>query len=174
MNNDKLYGIVNGVYYCNMDKQNEINEKIYERNIPSLPLQPQYGIRPIGTKFNTLPIISSHKKTNISCNNYSEFNINNTFNPGNSTAPWSGFSSNINVESTLRNQFFGIQKCLQKEYIPSSQSELYHSKIPLNQRYIGPNNLLFEELEFNGFDPEPSNMEKQFYHNHTRQQVKNL
>jgi len=171
---NKMYGVVNGVYYCNMEKQNEINEKIYERNIPSSSLQPSYSIRPVGTKVSVMPIISPYTKSNVPCQNYGIYNIESTFNPGTSQAPWSGFSSNINTESILRNQFFGNQRCDQKEYVPQSNSDLYYSRLPVAQQYVGPNNLLFNEFEFSGFDPEPVNINKNFYHNHTRQQIKNL
>ena len=45
------------------------------------------------------------------------FNPANTFNPGTANAPWSGFSTNINTESQLRNQFFALQRNDQAEYI---------------------------------------------------------
>ena len=174
INNNQMYGVVNGVYYCNIAEQNEISEKIYERNIPSSPLQPAYSIRPVGTKISTMPIISPFSKPNIPCKQYGTFNIETTFNPGNAEAPWSGFSANINTESKLRNQFFGNQQCEQKEWVPQSNSDLYYSRLPVAQRYFGPHSNLFNESEFASFDPEPENLEKKFFHNHTRQQVKNL
>ena len=52
---NRLFGVVNGMYQCNLDRSNELNERIYERNVPSSTLQPQFGIRPVATKYE-LPI----------------------------------------------------------------------------------------------------------------------
>ena len=53
---NKLYGVVNGLYQCNLDRASELSERMYERNIPSSTLQPQFSIRPVSTKYDILPI----------------------------------------------------------------------------------------------------------------------
>ena len=53
---NRLFGVVNGIYQCNLDRSNELNQRIYERNVPSSTLQPQFGIRPVATKYEMLPI----------------------------------------------------------------------------------------------------------------------
>ena len=43
-----------------------------------------------------------------------------TFNPGTAVAPWSGFSSNVNKESELRNMFSKVRMCKPKSSRPES------------------------------------------------------
>ena len=57
------------------------------------------------------------------------YDIKTTFNPGNAEAPWSGFATNINEESKLRNQFFALQNCEQANYVPSTTSDMYTVKV---------------------------------------------
>lgn len=98
----------------NFNNQNNINKKISDRNIPSNMLQPYLDIRPISTKYTYFQIIDSENNNKI--NQLPTYNIANTFNPGNTKSPWSGFNSNI--ESELRNQTFKLQKCDQRINMP--------------------------------------------------------
>jgi hypothetical protein len=75
------------------------------------------------------------------------------FNPGNAVAPWSGYATAVNVESTLRNQFFALQKCGQSEYVPSSKSDLYNVRIDSRQiEQTHP--LLFKTEKFAPMNPD--------------------
>ena len=42
-------------------RNNSINQKIYERNIPSHNLQPYLNVRPVMTKYSILPIVDPRK-----------------------------------------------------------------------------------------------------------------
>ena len=53
---DKMYGVTDGVYICNQERADELNNRISSRNIPSNGLQPQYSIRPTCTKYGYMPI----------------------------------------------------------------------------------------------------------------------
>ena len=90
-----LFGVVDGVYQCNLDRSNELNERIYERNVPSSTLQPQFGIRPVATKYEILPIFDRRMPPTVPIKHELPYNIQSTFNPGTSQAPWSGFAGNI-------------------------------------------------------------------------------
>ena len=103
----------------------EDNRRIYDRNIPSAKLQPYLDVRPVMTKYSYLPIVDPRRQLDTKLNELPTYNINSTFNPGNDMAPWSGFASNINTESILRNQIYALQSCSQSEYVPSSNSDLY-------------------------------------------------
>ena len=35
----------------------KMNQELYERNIPSAPLQPYLDVRPVSTKYSILPIV---------------------------------------------------------------------------------------------------------------------
>tara|TARA_A100001011_G_C14146389_1_gene772059 strand:- start:22 stop:528 length:507 start_codon:yes stop_codon:yes gene_type:complete len=166
-----MFGVVNGCYSCKYDNVDENNERLFDRNIPSTNLQPQYGIRPVSTKYSILPIVDQRKKVTVPLHKYNNFNVDTVFNPGNSKSPWSGFANNVNLESTLRNQFFALQKCEQSEYVPSSKSDLYNTKIdykPVQQNHP----LLFEKQDFNHFNPNVFNLGNEFFNNSTRNQLK--
>ena len=101
-----VHGLVDGVYYCGIERTQQLNSRIAERNIPSGPLQPQFSLRPVSTKYALLPIVDRQPKSNVPIKTLPTYNPAITFNPGSAFAPWSGFSTNINEESKLRNQYF--------------------------------------------------------------------
>ena len=103
--NEKMHGVVTGYFRCNEARDEELNNRISDRNIPSTSLQPQYSIRPVATKYGYMPILDQNKKVDTPLKSYTQYSTSHVFNPGNSKAPWSGFSNNVNIESTLRNQF---------------------------------------------------------------------
>ena len=39
----KLYGLPDGVYYCQQERTQQLNERIANRNIPSAFLEPQFS-----------------------------------------------------------------------------------------------------------------------------------
>jgi hypothetical protein len=174
-----MYGVVNGLYYCNLDRNLELDNRIYERNIPSSSLQPSFGIRPVSTKYDLLPIVDRYKPATVSCTRNAStpiYNINTTFNPGNATAPYEGYASNVNTESTLRNQFFALTDCPQADYIPSSNSDLYQWTFQSKTRNEpNPHTLLFEQQQFNQ-KPEHNTFDlgRVLFNNATRQQLKDV
>jgi hypothetical protein len=170
-----MYGVIDGVYFCNQQRANELNERISERNIPSHALEPAFSVRPVATKYTIMPIVDQIPKSDISLKNFPKYNLEKVFNPGNSQAPWSGFASQINTESTLRNQFFALQKCDQAKYIPSSNSSLYQTHMP-PATTPSQHSELFNENNFKAFNPNPQIgvVGKNIFNNNTRVQVKNI
>jgi len=168
-----MNGVVNGLYYCNLNRANELNERISSRNVPSNPLQAQFSIRPVSTKYEILPIFDRRPLPTVPIQRQPTFNMETTFNPGTANGPWSGFATNVNDESTLRNQFFALQKNPQAYYIPPSTSDMYQVKVDgtqLNQPFPD----LFRQQQFQQFNPNECDMGKNFFDNCTRQQVKEL
>jgi hypothetical protein len=162
----------NTCFKCNDNRTQILNDRIYTRNIPSNPLPPQFSMRPVSTKYATMPILDQRRQPTIPLNNCQSFNVNTTFNPGNAQAPWSGYASNIHLESTLRNQFFALQKSDQSKYIPSSSSDLYNIKVdaqPVKQPF--PH--LFEKSCFDSFNPNHLALGKELFNNATRNQMQN-
>ena len=135
-------------------KKETINEKLYDRNLPSQYLQPYLDVRPAMTKYSHFPIVDPRKQVNVSMNKMPTYNTQSTFNPGTKMAPWSGFASNVNTESILRNQIYALQKCSQAVYMPSSNSDLYKYTYNTNnsQEY---HSLLFRTEKFDKFNPNP-------------------
>ena len=48
---------VQGVYYCNQYRTLQLSNRMYERNVPGVPLQMNYDTRPVDTKFKVFPIL---------------------------------------------------------------------------------------------------------------------
>ena len=155
----------------------ELNERISTRNNPSAPLQPQFDIRPLSTKYSMMPIFDRRPIPTVSINVLPSYDITTTFNPGNvqAAAPWAGFANNVNEESRLRNQFFAIQRgAVQSTYIPFRYSDMDQVNIPANEQVLQPFPRLFEKYEFEQFDPAPKDNGINFFDNCTRQQIKEI
>lgn len=167
---------------CNQNKNtassitNEINTRMYDRNLPSQPLQQYLDVRPVMTKYSYLPIVDPRKEVTTRLTQYPNYNIQNTFNPGNAQSPWSGFASNVNVESELKNQIFALQKCNQSVYVPSSKSDLYQFTFQTNNPVQQPHELLFHEAEFKEFNPNvySEDVGYNMFNNSTRTQLRDL
>ena len=170
-----MYGVVDGAYTCNLERSNQLNERISSRNVPSRPLEPAFSSRPVSTKYAILPIVDRRPEANVALNNYPQYNLENVFNPGTAQAPWNGFASNINTESSLRNQFFALQKANQAYFVPSENSSLYNTNLSVNAA-PSAHHTLFNEEEFNFFNPNPDIeiVGNSIFDNCTRCQVKSL
>jgi hypothetical protein len=166
-----MFGVTQGLYTCNHGRVDEINNRMSERNLPSASLQPQYSIRPVATKYGYMQVLDQYKKTTVPLNQYKSYNTKTVFNPGNATAPWNGFSNNINTESSLRNQFFALQKCEQSEFVPKSTSDLFQTRVDYKpQKQTHP--LLFDKPDLAPFNPNVQNLGYNLFNNHTRVQLK--
>tara|TARA_Y100001980_G_C14499386_1_gene275519 strand:+ start:504 stop:1013 length:510 start_codon:yes stop_codon:yes gene_type:complete len=160
----------------NFEKQDTMNRDLYMRNIPSADIDPNLDPRPVSTKYSTLPIIDHRKETTVPIINQGGYNSEKIFYPGTTKPHYSGFSRNIDKESTLRNQFFALQAADQAKYIPSSASDLYVN--PINFQTTTENleeKLVFRKEEFEDFNPNPSIIiGNNIFNNSTRVQLKNL
>lgn len=162
---------------CVSEIHNETNRRLYDRNIPSQMLQQYIDVRPVMTKYSYFPIVDPRKELDVKMNQYPTFNPHTTFNPGNTQSPWSGFASNINTESVLRNQVFALQKCSQAVYVPTSNSDLYnYSFNPNKYQQHQQHSLLFNNETFDSFNPNPNSnvIGTYMFSNPTRVQVKDL
>lgn len=157
-------------------RQQTIYMRSYERNIPSQPLQPYLDARPVMTKYSILPIIDHRKQVNTPLVQQATYSPEKIYNPGNHSAPWSGYASNINNESDLRNQLFALQDCSQATYIPSSQSTLYNVNWQNTNKQAQPFPKLFQSEQFNPVNPNPNSQKVGYalFNNATRQQTKDL
>jgi hypothetical protein len=160
---------------CVADIHKQTNERIYDRNIPSQMLQPYIDVRPVLTKYSYFPIVDPRKQLNVHMKQMPTYNVNKVFNPGNTVSPWSGFASNINIESELRNQVFALQKCSQSVYVPQSSSDLYEYKFKTIKKE-NPHELLFKKETFEQFNPNPEQeiVGSGIFYNSTRTQVRDL
>jgi hypothetical protein len=162
-------------HQCVSDIHRETNNRIYDRNVPSQMLQPYIDVRPVMTKYSYLPIVDPRKQINVPLVQMPTYNVHQVFNPGNTQSPWSGFASNINKESELRNQVYALQKCSQSVYVPSSSSDLYSYQFQ-TQTQPNPHELLFRNESFESFNPNPSPAicGSGIFYNNTRCQVRDM
>ena len=160
---------------CSSQIRKETNSRIYDRNIPSQMLQPYLDVRPVLTKYSYFPIVDPRKPINVPMEQMPTYNVHKTFNPGNTTSPWSVFASSINTESELRNQVYSLQKCSQSVYVPESNSDMYNYKFQTISQ-PNPHELLFEQDSFASFNPNPNKdiVGSGIFYNNTRCQVRDL
>jgi len=168
----------NNLISLNNDLVEELNHRILGRNNGYGNNEVLLNQRSRPTKY-MLPLETIKPICNKSIINY---NNNNSHNPNSLNSPWSGFVSNINNESILRNQVYALQKSPNANYVPSSNSELYNSTIfnnNINNTNINNNNINNNNSNslFPALFKEPnvysnSSNEINFFNNHTRQQLK--
>jgi len=160
-------------YVCrDVDTRNFISRPISQRNIPSSNMETVYITRPASTRKIIMPIIDCRKESSVEKNKYSTYHPSKIFNPSQS-APYSGYASHVDHESTLFNRFAPLQKGGKHTYIPNSKSELYKE-----HSYSTGQSIQFKELNkkelFNPFNPNKCNLANNLFQNHTRQQTKDL
>lgn len=160
----------------NFERTEELNNAIYDRSFPSNNLTMNFSFRPVNTKYTLMPTINKELKSDVPINNYGVFDMSSTFYPGTRKPHYCGFATNVDKESSLRNQFFALQKADQAVYVPPSNSDLYENNI----NFVTNNNnldqhLLFQEQQFNDFNPNISPIiGNEVFYNSTRVQLKNL
>ena len=156
-------------------RQQTINLRSYERNIPSATLQPYLDTRPVMTKYSIMPIVDLRNNVKTPLVQQPTYSQHNIFNPGD-RGPYSGYASSINDESELRNQIYAIQDCAQATYIPSSKSSLYNTKWTNVRQPQQPFPKLFEKEQFPLVNPNsnPNKIGFALFNNATRQQTRDL
>lgn len=160
--------------YITQDSRVEaLNNRIYDRNIPSNKLPPNMNTRPVSTKYSLMPILDIRKDSVTGLHKYETHNTQTSFNPGTSNGPFSGYVANVNNESRLRNQYFAIQNCDKSTYIPSSNSDMYKVSVG-GRNEIQTHNRLFQEYDLGNFNPNKYSIGTNIFSNFTRQQVKDL
>tara|TARA_Y100000590_G_C15662348_1_gene993157 strand:+ start:635 stop:1135 length:501 start_codon:yes stop_codon:yes gene_type:complete len=165
-----MYGVINGLYRCSDKRVEDLNTRIYRRNVPSGKLQPLFDPRSVPTRYTTMPIIDSKTKANTFIEKLPIYSPHKTFNPG-YRGPISGYK--IDQDSRLRNIFFPLQKCPQRYYVPSTTSDLYNFSMMIRPVHM-THNLLFKEETFEPFNPNKCRTGENLFHNHTKYQIKNI
>ena len=174
--NNKIYGLTEGVFYGQNERVDELNSRYQSRQFPDSPLEPNFSPRSVSTKYSLFPMLNGRKPASEPILNYPTHYTGVNFNPGSDKAPSSGFFSNIDTETVLRNQTRAYQHGAdQGIYVPSSNSDLYKVSVvarPSEQ----PNPLLFRNFQFNQTD-HPNNVNVNIgqdrFFNHTRTQLRN-
>lgn len=171
--NGRLYGVIDGVFVASADRVDELSNRMFARNIPSHDLQPNYDMRPVATKYTVLPIFDQYKPTTESMRSYPVYSPSNVYNPGTSRPHFNGFASKVNVESTLRNQWFALQNAQQSVYVPSTTSDLYNTAIDYKP-VVMPHPHLADDYSaaLAPHNPNTMNLGRGIFENSTRVQLK--
>lgn len=162
-----------------LERQQTVYSRSYLRNVPSQPLQPYLDARPMATKYCRLvPVLCpSPPPITVPLQQQATFHVNTIFNPGNDTAPWSGYATSVNTESILRNQVYALQKCDQAIYVPSSQSSMFVNNMHYARKDNHANDpfpLLFQDPVLSTSNPTFPSIGHALFHNATRTQLNDL
>lgn len=154
----------NEILICNFERQNEINKRILERNIPICNRNNPINIRPECTKY-TFPIFTYNDDSKC-------FNINDV--KFQNEDCFKSYSSNIDVETILKNQNKKLDNSPNNKYIPSSASDLYINNI---QQTDNTSELLypylFNQNIVNEKDTRNNIFTNKLFNTDTRQELKN-
>ena len=107
----------------NIEYDNELNNRINTRHLPSQQLMPLYDVRPVSTKYSFFQTVDERFHSSVPILNYNTYSSE-VFNPG-SRAPVDFYMKEIDTETKLRNQFMALQKGNQSVYVPELNSSLY-------------------------------------------------
>lgn len=160
----------------NFEKQNFMNNEIANRHVPSGGITMNFSFRPVNTKYTFMPTVAPIAPSTEPIQNYGNYDASSSFFPATRKLHFCGFASNVDRESTLRNQFFALQKADQRSYVPSSTSDLYENKINFitNNENLD-SHLLFREQQFQDFNPNNfPTIGNELFYNATRVQLKNI
>jgi len=150
----------------------QMNAEIYSRNIPSSSLQPYINVRPVSTKYSIMPVVDPRRQLNLPLRVEPTYNMSQTFNPGNATAPWSGYASQVNLESELKNQIFALQNCDRSAYVPKSSSDLYNVNVSTSKPVSQNHPYLFTEPTFSECNPFPNYTHQTLFNTPTREETR--
>jgi hypothetical protein len=142
-----------------MERVEQLNQRIVERNATSTVPSFYFSPRPVATKYTTLPILDQFNKSNVDIGYKKPYNTQKDYLPSTS-APWSGFMENIDIETRLR---------YEKEYIPSSKSSLYVKPNIPSENVIQPYAGLFANATSSSVTPIMK--EKHIFYNSTSQKI---
>jgi len=170
-----MNGVVNGVYFCNNKRLDEINERLYSRNLTNAPIKMEYSIRSVPTRYVLMPTVDQHQPSCVPCLQKPIYNTQTMFTPATSL-PFNGFQENVDVETRLHNTIAPLQAAPQSKFIPDSRSDLFNNSYLVEQdkQQVMTNQGLFQQEQFAPFDPNTCNIGHKLFNNFTRYQVRSL
>jgi hypothetical protein len=169
-------GVVHGCEFGQHERVDELNDRLSSRHFPDIPLEPNYNIRPVPTKYALFPVVNRRQKVAEPLLQYVEHNPYFNFNPASSKSNVKGFQKNVDTETILRNQTIALQHGAdQGVYVPSSKSDLYNVSVvstPGEQTHP----LLFTKMEHSNRPHQnlSNNIGNNTFFNHTRTQLRNM
>ena len=118
LNQQQIFGVPKGLYYGQYERIDELNDRIYARNIPSNsvpPPLPVFDIRATPTKYSHFPVTNLRKRRQHDLQDQEE-----------QLPTAMPRYIPVDIENDLRNNGVLLQRgTIQNIYIPDSSSDLY-------------------------------------------------
>jgi hypothetical protein len=92
-----------------MDRVEELNQRLYDRNKTNTNPQMLFSPRPISIKYNDFPLVDHYRPSSVPMKPYPDYNIQDDYLPSSYISPWNGY--NVTNESNLRNLNQKLSKC---------------------------------------------------------------
>ena len=175
----QLYGVPQGLLIGQQSRVDELNERISSRQFPDQPLAPNFDPRPVMTKYSYFPAIDNRAKAHVPIKPVLAHSVKHNFSPATQNGPPVSYLANIDTESVLRNQTTALQRnAPQSVYVPSTTSDLYKVDVTSSTNQPQPHRLLFEKTSTYTTSRSQSvlesNIGKDTFYNHTRNQLRNI
>jgi len=160
----------------------ELNDRIWSRNVPDKALAANFDPRPTSTKYAHFGILDRRGITTVPISETDPHYVGMNFNPGTQRAPPCSIIRDVDIETTLRNQY----KILRhgdnySEYVPSSYSDLYVVKVPTSSTGDGMSShpgLFHQDIHSTfratAFAQRNGGLGELTYGNNTRVQLRNM
>lgn len=174
--NTNVTGAVQGLWQGQQGRLDDLDARLYERQFPDRPLQPNFDFRPVATKYAYLPIIDRRAKPSVPIVNQGVYDTATNFSPATSNGPVATYLANIDLETVLQNRHVSLQHGAdQGVYVPNSSSDLYGFSAVGRQEDMGERAMIFNKQ---GLDTRVSDVARQVgqdrFHNNTRTQLRGL
>lgn len=166
-------GVVQGCYYGQNDRVDELNTRIQSRQFPENALRPNFDPRPVPTKYSIFPVIDRKVAPKESISPYLD---NYGFSPVSANGPPKNYLQNIDQETILRNLTVGLQSANQGVFVPDSNSELFNNPVFSSTFSEQAFPHLFNKPVFETKNYIISNQDigKRTFYNDTRTQLRNM
>jgi hypothetical protein len=174
--NTKIVGAVNGLWEGQFPRLDELNDRLAGRQFPDRPLQPNFGMRPVPTKYALFPVIDRRAGTSVPIEKHAAHNPYTNFSPATSNGPVAGYLANVDMETILQNRNVRLQHGAdQGVYVPSSKSDLYGFQAVGREETMGERGLLFERHALATKQSDVAHqIGRDIFHNNTRTQLRGL
>jgi hypothetical protein len=154
----------------------ELNERIWSRNVPDKALAANFDPRPTSTKYSHFGILDRRGITTVPMMETTAHTVGTNFNPGTHRAPPGSIIRDVDIETTLRNQYDVLRHGDNfSAYVPSSNSDLFIVNVASSSTGNGlvSHPGLFQQHSHSNFRAEAFSGDLTFGNN-TRVQLRNM
>jgi hypothetical protein len=174
--NTNIIGAVQGLWEGQLDRVEDLNARMAERQFPDQALQPNFEARPVSTKYALFPAIDRRAIPTVPILQAPKYDQYKSFSPATSNGPFATDLANVDTETILQNRHVILQKGAdQGVYVPSSRSNLYGFSATGRQESMDDREMLFQRHELATRMPEVARkIGQDRFNNNTRVQLRGL